>query len=591
MKKNVTKKDIIKFFWFYWGQNKKAIPVLLLVMAITAIADALFPLITGNLINEISNLEDRNVFTRGIMTAFSTLIIVDVMYHTCRNGGRMLYNRYMAMPNLKHVVEDGFDKVQQFSSDWHANNFGGATVRKITRGMWAFDQFEDSIYLYFYVTAILLTTIVVIMALQWPIMGLVTLIAIIVYISISIWTVLKINAPHFKAHARVDTRVGAAIADSITSNATVKAFGNEEAEFKLFKAVTAEWKLIAYKCWQVMELTDYLRRLVAILMTISMIGTILYLYSIGKAEIGDIVYVTTTIWVIFAYLRHVGEKISDVQKAVSEMEDVIWYWKTDIAVKDKVDASVLQATDGHVVFDDIDFTYDNQGSAIYEKFSLDIKSGEKIALVGESGSGKSTFVKLLQRLYDIQGGEILIDGTNIADVTQSSLRKAVALVPQDPILFHRSLRDNIAYAKPDADIDEVIAASKRAYAHDFIMGLPQGYDTLVGERGIKLSGGERQRVAIARAILSEAPILILDEATSALDSISEDYIQKALTELMKGRTTITIAHRLSTIKNVDRILVFDNGKVIEEGMHEELLKNENSHYKKLFDMQVMGLIN
>jgi ATP-binding cassette subfamily B protein len=272
------------------------------------------------------------------------------------------------------------------------------------------------------------------------------------------------------------------------------------------------------------------------------------------------------------------------------MEDVIWYWKTDIAVKDNPNAGILDAQQGNIVFNNIDFTYGNQDNPIYQDFSIDITAGEKIALVGHSGSGKSTFVKLLQRLYDVQGGDIRIDGTNIADVTQSSLRQAIALVPQDPVLFHRSLRDNIAYAKPDADMSEVIDASKRAFAHEFIESLPQGYETLVGERGIKLSGGERQRVAIARAILSDAPILILDEATSALDSVSEDYIQKALKELMRGRTTITIAHRLSTIKDVDRILVFDQGRVVEQGTHESLLKDEDSHYKKLYDMQVMGLI-
>ena len=228
---------------------------------------------------------------------------------------------------------------------------------------------------------------------------------------------------------------------------------------------------------------------------------------------------------------------------------------------------------------------------LYKDFSIHIRSGEKVALVGHSGSGKSTFVKLLQRLHDIQGGEIRVDDQNIADVTQSSLRQTIALVPQDPILFHRTLADNIAYAKPDASEDEIIAASKKAYAHEFIKALPQGYETLVGERGIKLSGGERQRVAIARAILSDAPILILDEATSSLDSISEHYIQMALKELMKGRTTITIAHRLSTIKDVDRILVFDQGHVVEQGTHAELLENPNSHYKELYEMQVLGLID
>jgi ATP-binding cassette subfamily B protein len=205
--------------------------------------------------------------------------------------------------------------------------------------------------------------------------------------------------------------------------------------------------------------------------------------------------------------------------------------------------------------------------------------------VGPSGSGKSTFVKLVQRLYDVTDGRVLIDGQNIAHVTQESLRQNIALVPQEPLLFHRSLAANIAYGKPGASRHAIVEAAKKAYAHDFIEILPKGYNTLVGERGVKLSGGERQRVAIARAILADTPILLLDEATSSLDSISEYYIQRALHTLMEGRTTITIAHRLSTVKNADRILVFDRGRIVEQGTHDELILSTDSHYRRLHDMQ------
>ena len=222
--------------------------------------------------------------------------------------------------------------------------------------------------------------------------------------------------------------------------------------------------------------------------------------------------------------------------------------------------------------------------------SIDISSGEKLALVGPSGSGKSTFVKLIQRLYNVTDGRILIDGQDIAGVSMESLRRQVALVPQEPSLFHRSLSENISYGSPGASQDAIIAAAKKAFAHEFIETLPKGYDTLVGERGVKLSGGERQRVAIARAILADAPILILDEATSSLDSISEHYIQKALEELMKGRTTITIAHRLSTIQKADRILVFDKGEIIEQGNHDSLMARPGSRYKALYDMQALELV-
>jgi ATP-binding cassette subfamily B protein len=224
-----------------------------------------------------------------------------------------------------------------------------------------------------------------------------------------------------------------------------------------------------------------------------------------------------------------------------------------------------------VAFDRVTFAYKGQPEPTYRDFSLSISPGERVALVGPTGAGKSTFVKLIQRLYDLQAGRILIDGQDVAGVTQVSLRRAIAVVPQDPALFHRTIGENIAYGRPGATQDEIAAAARRARAHEFIARLPKGYDTLVGERGIKLSGGERQRVAIARAFLADASILVLDEATSSLDVETEVQVQAATEALMAGRTTIVIAHRLSTIRGADRILVFQDGRIVEEGRHGELV--------------------
>jgi ATP-binding cassette subfamily B protein len=354
--------------------------------------------------------------------------------------------------------------------------------------------------------------------------------------------------------------------------------------------VATDWRHFALNSWQIATVNDTIRRYISVVMMAVMMGTVIWLWSEGRAGTGDVVYVFTSFMVMTAYLRHIGEQISNLQKAVSEMEDIVFFWKTDIAVQDVPNAGTLVASKGDIEFDRVNFAYKGQRKPIYDNFALRIKPGEKVALVGHSGSGKSTFVKLLQRLYDIQGGEIRIDGQNIASVTQESLRKAIALVPQEPILFHRTLWENIAYGRPGASMDEIVAAAEKAYAHEFIQTLPLGYDTLVGERGVKLSGGERQRVAIARAILANAPILILDEATSSLDSISEHVIQKALAALIEGRTTITIAHRLATIKAVDRILVFNEGSIVEEGTHASLTGNPRSHYKRLYDMQALDLV-
>jgi ATP-binding cassette subfamily B protein len=285
------------------------------------------------------------------------------------------------------------------------------------------------------------------------------------------------------------------------------------------------------------------------------------------------------------YLRDMGMHMRNMQKALNEIEDIIQFTDMGTEIEDRADAKTFRPGTGHIAFSSVDFGYANQSAKVYRDFNIAIKPGERVALVGKSGSGKSTFVKLVQRLHDVNGGRILVDNQDVREVTQESLRRSIALVPQEPILFHRSLAENIAYARPGATQGEIEAAARRAHAHDFISRLPQGYETLVGERGVKLSGGERQRVAIARAFLADAPILILDEATSSLDSITETHIQAAIEDLMVGRTTILIAHRLSTIQSVDRILVFANGQVVEQGSHGELMGRPGGHYQALYATQ------
>jgi len=591
MLKKVSYKDIIRFTGYYYSHTKRGLAIVMVLLALAAFMDGILPYIMGQLVTSLNGIDVENrAVPKGVWILFGFLVAVDILYHSFRNGAYGIFNKFVAVPILGDITEDAYQKVQKFSSNWHMNNFAGATVRKITRGMWAFDTFEDILILYLFPTFVVMVSIIGIMIFTMPIMGVIMLGMISIYIAISLWTVLKINAPLFRKSAEKDTAIGAALADVVTGNPTVKSFGTEYREEENFGRVINGWRGAALHSWQVATWTDWFRRMIASVMFIISMGMAIYLFSIGKASTGDVVYIFSSVWVLFAYLRHIGEQTANLQRAMTEMEDVVHFWKTDIAIKDKKDAVKFIPKEGAITFDNITFAYNETTEPIYKDFSIDIKAGEKIALVGYSGSGKSTFVKLLQRLYDVQSGEVRLDGQNIAKVTQSSLRSGVALVPQDPILFHRTLRDNIAYAKPEATDEEIVAAAKKAFAHDFIKELPLGYQTLVGERGIKLSGGERQRVAIARAILSDTKILILDEATSSLDSVSEHYIQKALESLMEGRTAITIAHRLSTIKNVDRILVFDQGKIIEQGTHQELLANEQSHYKKLFDVQVLGLV-
>jgi ATP-binding cassette subfamily B protein len=281
--------------------------------------------------------------------------------------------------------------------------------------------------------------------------------------------------------------------------------------------------------------------------------------------------------------------VRNLQRSVNDMEELVDVELHPLGIDDKPTARPAAIQEGRIEFDRVTFQYGKHASPLYNDFSVTIPAGQRVGLVGHSGSGKTTFVKLIQRLYDVTGGAIRIDGMDIRDATQASLRSQIAIVAQEPILFHRSLAENIGYARPGATRSEIIAAAKLASAHDFITGLPKGYETLVGERGVKLSGGERQRVAIARAFLADSPVLILDEATSSLDSESEVLIQQAMERLMVGRTTIVIAHRLSTVRALDRLLVFERGAIVEEGTHEALVKRENGIYRRLFERQALEL--
>ena len=312
------------------------------------------------------------------------------------------------------------------------------------------------------------------------------------------------------------------------------------------------------------------------------------LWLLGTVTVGDFVLVQSYLITSMGQLWGFNRVIRSLYESVADAGEMVEIINAPYEVADPEKPIPLSVTKGAITFTDAAFSFKGVRPLI-GGFTLSITGGERIALVGHSGAGKTTAVRLIMRLYDLDRGTIAIDGTSIADVTQEDLRKAISFVSQDPILFHRSLRENIAYGKFGATDEEIIEAAKKAHCHEFISKLPLGYDTMVGERGVKLSGGERQRVAIARAILKNAPILILDEATSSLDSESEHYIQDALHTLMAGKTVIVIAHRLSTIMQMDRIIVMEGGRIIDEGKHAELIKRDGV-YQKLWNFQAGGFI-
>lgn len=592
-KNNVAYRDIVRFALHYWRPDKwMGLSAAGLMLSCVAL-DAVIPVYTGKIVDALTG-GDSAAATQAAWKAFGMFILLMGLQPLLRMSALALFNAF-AVRNLAAIVNDGLRKVQRFSSDWHANTFAGGTVRKISRGMWSFDSFEDTLLMGILPAVTIMIASTVTLTMTIPQVGMAASGMILLYCAASIFVSIKILSPRFRASAESDTRVGATLADIITGNPTVKAFGRERHEDALFSDVVKVWQNKSLRAWNTGVIADGGRSVLRLLMTGSTVGASLWLWNTGKATPGDIVMVITTFFILGGYLNDIGRQIAQLQRAMSDMEDAVGFWLREEEVRDTENARTLTVGRARrhdlISFDRVGFRYPGNGKEIYQDMSIDIATGEHIALVGASGSGKSTFVKLIQRLYNLSSGAIRIDGQDISQTTLESLRRSIALVPQEPVLFHRSLAENLAYGNPDATMEEIVAAAKKAYAHDFIMTLEKGYETLVGERGVKLSGGERQRVAIARAILTDAPILIMDEATSSLDSVSEHFIQKALEALMQGRTTITIAHRLSTIRKSDRILVFERGRIIEQGNHDALMARSGSAYKRLHDMQALDLVD
>jgi ABC-type multidrug transport system fused ATPase/permease subunit len=340
--------------------------------------------------------------------------------------------------------------------------------------------------------------------------------------------------------------------------------------------------------WTMSEWILTVNGLLIFLFVAVMIGTSITLFQNGIISIGTVVMIVAIVSNLYGQLLFIGQEMRDAAAYYGEAREGLEEILREHVILDKESASSTEITKGTIAINAIDFKYHEKH--VFKDFSLHIESGQKVGLVGRSGAGKSTLVSLLLRHFEVQKGDILIDNHNILNITLDSLRSAIAFVPQDTSLFHRSIKENIKYSNEQATEDEVHRAAQLSQAHEFIQSLPHGYETLVGERGVKLSGGQRQRIAIARAFLKNAPIVILDEATSSLDSQSEHAIQESIEELMKNRTVIAIAHRLSTLKKMDRIIVIENGMVVEDGKPDELLKKKHGVFKNLWDHQINGFI-
>ena len=578
---------VLRFAFGHWRRHP--LPVALAVggvLASTAI-DVVLPVFAGRMVDAIAGGPDG--FDAALHALF-TIVALGIVYVLLRDT---VFRSIIRLTTrvMQAMTQEAFWRVQRFSTDWHANSFAGATVRKISRGTWAMDLLNDVILVELLPSILVLLGATALLAARWPLMGAAVAAGVALFLLVSLVLVLRYVAPAARLANEMDSKLGGNLADSIGCNAVVKTFGAERREDGFIARTVETWRQRTSRTWHRGTNSGTTQNLMMVGLNGMVLGIGLWLWRQGLATPGDITYVLGTYALIHGYLRGVGMHVRNLQRAVNDMEELVDFMDQPLGVEDRPGAPEIAVDAGRIDFDAVTFRYQGQQQPIYDGFSLTIAPGERIGLVGHSGSGKSTFVKLVQRLYDLDGGAIRIDGQDIAGVTQESLRRQIALVPQEPVLFHRTLAENIAYGRPDATMEQIVEAAKQAYAHDFIARLPQGYETLVGERGVKLSGGERQRVALARAILADAPVLILDEATSSLDSVSESLIQAAVEKLIVGRTTIIVAHRLSTVQKVDRILVFDRGRIVEQGTHAELVKREGGHYRQLFEHQAMGLID
>ncbi len=577
-------RNVLGFVFRQWRHRPALVGNVILLVVASTLAEVLVPVFSGRIVDAIAGGNAADGAIRAFVIVVALGITSVVLRWFIFNGIIRLTLRIMA-----DVANSGFHKVQRFSTDWHANSFAGSTVRKITRGMWALDALNDLLLVALLPSVVMLAGASIVLGSYWPVMGLIVAAGSLIYISVTVLLSMGYVSPAAKLANAWDTKLGGALADAISCNSVVKAFGAEHREEDRLSHVLAKWDSRTRRTWQRGTLNGTIQGFMMVSMQAGILGTGLVMWQKGLATPGDITFVLAMFFVLQGYLRSVGQDIRNLQRAVNDMEELVMLDKTPLGIEDRPGANAIAIGRGEITFDRVTFQYGAHPTPLYDDFSVAIKPGERVGLVGHSGSGKTTFVKLIQRLYDVNSGSIRIDGQDIAKVTQSSLRSQIAIVQQEPILFHRTLAENIAYGRPQASRREIEDAAKQASAHHFIMGLPKGYETMVGERGVKLSGGERQRVAIARAFLADAPVLILDEATSSLDSESEVQIQQAMERLMEGRTTLVIAHRLSTVRALDRLLVFDKGKIVEEGDHLALVRLTDGIYRRLFERQALEL--
>jgi len=577
---------VLKYFWQVIRRFKVSFFAVVVSTVVFSALDVYVPLQYLKLWDVLS-VNDFTVVSVARSIIIVILILKLLSWALRRISGFSL--SHFEAETMAGLREQAFSYMIGHPYSFFANNFGGSLTQKINKYARAFERLTDKMAADGLPLVIRSAGVVIAVYTLIPkyayILGIfcfVFLLTALIYI--------RYKIKYDVVAALADTKTTGVLSDAISNHSSIQLFtGHSYEENRTGKTIQKQRKATVFN-WYLWEGLNAIQSFYSVVIEFIVFWVAIGDWKLALITLPFMVLLQTYLVRLVDSLWSFGGIVRTFYDGFADAQEMAIILNTPYEIVDKA-VKVADNIKGEVVFDKVTYVYKNNNTKVLDDFSLTIPPGQKIAIVGSSGAGKTTFVRLIMRLFDITSGKITIDGIDIGKISQQNLREQISFVPQDPVLFHRTLMENIRYGRRNATDLEVLKAASLAHCDEFIGSLPLGYETYVGERGIKLSGGERQRVAIARAIIKNAPILILDEATSSLDSHSEFLIQDALTKLIQGKTTIVIAHRLSTIRQMDRIIVLEKGKIIEDGVHEELLNKRNGLYKKLWDLQAGGFKN